>query len=172
MGTKPKYRVYRNRACRRLCLAIALITIYFFNLLGEPGFGRFSPNGNFYISFRLARIYIWQSFSPSPTTHWNTDLFVYGGGLFDVWHDYYNQYFLPWHSINSTKDSHTLVIPLTFLPMLPLTSSACWFLLARRERLKATCRRCGYSLEGLTTNTCPECGRTLKNPCTSSPPSA
>ena len=31
---------------------------------------------------------------------------------------------------------------------------------------------CGYSLEGLTTNTCPECGRTLKNPCTSLPPSA
>ena len=32
--------------------------------------------------------------------------------------------------------------------------------------------RCGYSLEGLTTNTCPECGRTLKNPCSNSPPSA
>lgn len=31
---------------------------------------------------------------------------------------------------------------------------------------------CGYSLEGLTTNTCPECGRTLKGSCSSSPPSA
>jgi len=31
---------------------------------------------------------------------------------------------------------------------------------------------CGYSLVGLTTDTCPECGRTISNPCTSSPPNA
>ena len=36
---------------------------------------------------------------------------------------------------------------------------------------RGTCL-CGYPFEGLTTNTCPECGRTLKDSCSSSPPSA
>lgn len=30
---------------------------------------------------------------------------------------------------------------------------------------------CGYSLAGLTTNTCPECGRTITEPCSNSPQS-
>lgn len=172
MGTKPKHRVYRNRAWRRVCLALALFTIYFFNLLGEAGFGRFSPSGNFYISFRLTRIYIWQGFRPAPKTKWDADIFLYGGGPLDAWHDNYNQLVFPWLSVNPTRGSQTLVIPLTFLPMLPLTSSACWFLMARRERLKITCRKCGYPIAGLTTNTCPECGRTITKPCSNSPQSA
>ena len=57
-------------------------------------------------------------------------------------------------------------VPLVYLSVLMLIASGfawllalrCWVLRSRRSSL---CMSCGYSLEGITTSTCPECGATI-----------
>jgi hypothetical protein len=54
-------------------------------------------------------------------------------------------------------------VPLVYLSVLMLIASGCLWLLALRSwvlhsRRSSLCMYCGYSLEGLASNTCPECG--------------
>jgi hypothetical protein len=58
-----------------------------------------------------------------------------------------------------------------------LTAIICPTMLMKRMLLRQRAKSnneclCGYSLADLTTNTCPECGRSITKPCTNSPPSA
>lgn len=56
-------------------------------------------------------------------------------------------------------DAHQVDLPLAYLSMLGLAFSARLYVHGRRlKRDPSDCAGCGYSLEGLESNTCPECG--------------
>ena len=59
------------------------------------------------------------------------------------------------------SNAHQVDLPLAYLSVLGFAISARFYLHALRlKRGSSECARCGYSLEGLTTETCPECGGT------------
>jgi len=61
-----------------------------------------------------------------------------------------------WFLIAQTPRSSQLFVPI-WLPML-VVALVVWYSRPRRHR-SACCESCGYSLEGSTIATCPECGR-------------
>ena len=59
---------------------------------------------------------------------------------------------------NPTGPTYEISIPLVYVSLI-LSSLSVWMWIRvwRKSRL-GRCRKCGYSVEGLTSNTCPECG--------------
>lgn len=103
---------------------------------------------------------------------------MYFGGIPPVgWHVDWTIGTQPWPSIGSEwyqlpkvmqgggsgGSYYRREIPLIPVAFLLLCTSIAMHVWARINRPKGECKNCGYSLEGLTSTTCPECGTTTSH---------
>ncbi|MEM9166268.1 MAG: hypothetical protein AAGB48_04515 [Planctomycetota bacterium] len=160
------YSRLRRRMWWRLLLCLTCLVFFLSTLVLDFGVSRVARERWIYASGFLLLFKIGHFEGPMNITETKWNAYVYPQlHLEQSWSDYYGDRLpsmLPtaWATGSGWIN---ILIPIWPLPTFFLLNAGAWWLLARRERNRYSCR-CGYSYAGLSGDTCPECGRSIAPP--------
>ena len=161
-----RYTRLRRRMWRRGLLGIGGLAFIACSLVTDCYASRISPHRWVYANsfFTVIKVGYYEGQLNANRAQWQGDIYV-NTDVLASWSDLYSQRVPPllpkaWALRGGWIN---VIVPLWPVPAFFLGSAAVWWRVALIEKRRHFCI-CGYALAGLTSDTCPECGRAIKKP--------